>query len=148
MELGRRLGLDIDGVGLPGHFVVRVNSISEKGELVDVFEGGEPLSDEAAKVMILTANGGRFDAEFLEGLLYAAKVAHAVINDVNHREFSSPFRCVEESSAGMTQLNSRSSQLKKSPVERASIVRRSDQRKHRQFADARVAGNRHCGCLR
>jgi regulator of sirC expression with transglutaminase-like and TPR domain len=66
MELGRRLGLDIDGVGLPGHFVVRVNSISEKGELVDVFEGGEPLSDEAAKVMILTANGGRFDAEFLK----------------------------------------------------------------------------------
>lgn len=66
MELGRRLGLDIDGVGLPGHFVVRVNSISEKGELVDVFEGGEPLSDETAKVMILTANGGRFDAEFLK----------------------------------------------------------------------------------
>ncbi|MCR9229683.1 MAG: tetratricopeptide repeat protein [bacterium] len=66
MELGRRLGLDIDGVGLPGHFVVRVNSISEKGELVDVFEGGEPLSDEAAKVMILTANGGRFDGEFLK----------------------------------------------------------------------------------
>ncbi len=66
MELGRRLGLDIDGVGLPGHFVVRVNSISEKGELVDVFEGGEPLSDEAVKVMILTANGGRFDAEFLK----------------------------------------------------------------------------------
>jgi len=66
MELGRRLGLDIDGVGLPGHFVVRVNSTAEAGELVDVFEGGEILSDEAAKVMILSANGGRFDGEFLK----------------------------------------------------------------------------------
>ena len=66
MELGRRLGLDVDGVGLPGHFVVRVNSTAEAGELVDVFEGGEILSDEAAKVMILSANGGRFDGEFLK----------------------------------------------------------------------------------
>ena len=66
MELGRQLGLDIDGVGLPGHFVVRVNSISEQGELVDVFEGGETLSDEAAQAMIVSANGGRFDGEYLK----------------------------------------------------------------------------------
>lgn len=66
MELGRRLGLDIDGVGLPGHFVVRVNSISEQGQLVDVFERGETLSDEAARVMIVSANGGRFDGEYLK----------------------------------------------------------------------------------
>ena len=41
MEMGRRLGLDIEGVGLPGHFVVRVNSTDEKGQLIDVFEGGK-----------------------------------------------------------------------------------------------------------
>ncbi|WP_299467612.1 tetratricopeptide repeat protein [uncultured Gimesia sp.] len=66
MEMGRRLGLDIEGVGLPGHFVVRVNSTAEKGQLIDVFEGGETLSDEAAKVIIVAANSGQLDEEFLK----------------------------------------------------------------------------------
>ncbi len=66
MEMGRRLGLDIEGVGLPGHFVVRVNSTAEKGQLVDVFEGGTTLSDEAARVMIVTGNSGQLDEEFLK----------------------------------------------------------------------------------
>ncbi|WP_417383974.1 transglutaminase family protein [Gimesia sp.] len=66
MELGRRLGLDIEGVGLPGHFVVRVNSTAEKGELVDVFEGGEIINEEEARAMIVSANSGRFDEEFLK----------------------------------------------------------------------------------
>src|SRR5262249_24761833 len=44
LELGRRLGLKIEGVGLPGHFVVR--HVPKKGEpqLIDVYEGGKPLS--------------------------------------------------------------------------------------------------------
>ncbi|WP_339727718.1 transglutaminase family protein [uncultured Gimesia sp.] len=66
MEMGRRLGLNIEGVGLPGHFVVRVNSTAEKGELIDVFEAGATVSDAAAKVMIVSANSGRFDETFLE----------------------------------------------------------------------------------
>jgi len=66
MEMGRRLGLDIEGVGLPGHFVVRVNSTEEKGQLIDVFEGGKTLSDESARVIILSGNGGRVDEKFLE----------------------------------------------------------------------------------
>tara|TARA_R110002111_G_scaffold262504_1_gene338961 strand:- start:147597 stop:149909 length:2313 start_codon:yes stop_codon:yes gene_type:complete len=66
MEMGRRLGLDIEGVGLPGHFVVRVNSTAEKGQLIDVFEGGATLSDEAAKVIIVTGNSGQLDEEFLK----------------------------------------------------------------------------------
>lgn len=66
MEMGRRLGINIEGVGLPGHFVVRVDSQEEKTQLIDVFEGGKKLSDEAAKIMILNANQGQFDAEFLK----------------------------------------------------------------------------------
>ena len=66
MELGRRLGLDIEGVGLPGHFVVRVNSTAKKGELVDVFEGGEVVSEAAARAIVVSANSGRFDEEFLK----------------------------------------------------------------------------------
>lgn len=66
MEMGRRLGMKIEGVGLPGHFVVRVDSKDEKSQLIDVFEGGQVLSDEAARVMIQNANRGQFDAEFLK----------------------------------------------------------------------------------
>lgn len=66
MEMGRQLGMNIEGVGLPGHFVVRVDSKNEKYQLIDVFEGGKVLSDEAAKIMIQSANRGRFDAEFLK----------------------------------------------------------------------------------
>src|SRR5437879_3620879 len=49
MELARRLGLRAEGVGLPGHFVVR--HVPKKGGpvLIDVYEGGTVLTrDEAA----------------------------------------------------------------------------------------------------
>ena len=50
MELGRRLGLRIEGVGLPGHFVVRYRPAEGEADLIDVFEGGQAISaDEAAK---------------------------------------------------------------------------------------------------
>jgi regulator of sirC expression with transglutaminase-like and TPR domain len=40
MELGRRAGLEVEGIGLPGHFIVRVRAESARGEetrLVDPF---------------------------------------------------------------------------------------------------------------
>jgi regulator of sirC expression with transglutaminase-like and TPR domain/S1-C subfamily serine protease len=56
MELARRLGLKVEGVGLPGHFVVR--HVPAKGEprLIDVYEGGTTLSREeaAGKVEAIT----------------------------------------------------------------------------------------------
>jgi regulator of sirC expression with transglutaminase-like and TPR domain len=40
IEVGRRAGLDVEGVGLPGHFVVRVRELGEKEDLlVDPFHG-------------------------------------------------------------------------------------------------------------
>jgi regulator of sirC expression with transglutaminase-like and TPR domain len=38
MEVGRRAGLDMEGVGLPGHFIVRVGG-RDGGHLVDPFHG-------------------------------------------------------------------------------------------------------------
>lgn len=50
MELGKRLGLRIEGIGLPGHFVVRYRPAEGDGHLIDVFEGGQAITpDEAAK---------------------------------------------------------------------------------------------------
>jgi regulator of sirC expression with transglutaminase-like and TPR domain len=50
MELARRLGLKVVGVSLPGHFVVRHEPAKDEPRLIDVYEGGVPLSrEEAAK---------------------------------------------------------------------------------------------------
>jgi regulator of sirC expression with transglutaminase-like and TPR domain len=53
MELGRRLGLQIEGVGLPGHFVVK-QIIDDHEQLVDVFERGTLLSYEDAENIVAT----------------------------------------------------------------------------------------------
>jgi regulator of sirC expression with transglutaminase-like and TPR domain len=48
LELARRLGVKLEGVGMPGHFVVRHVPAEGEGQLIDVFEGGAALSKEAA----------------------------------------------------------------------------------------------------
>lgn len=57
MELGRRLGLRIEGIGLPGHFVVRHVADSGHQQLIDVFDGGQLLSQDDAERKILTMTG-------------------------------------------------------------------------------------------
>jgi regulator of sirC expression with transglutaminase-like and TPR domain len=50
IELARRLGVKVEGVGLPGHFVVSHVPKEGKPQLIDVYEGGVRMSrDEAAK---------------------------------------------------------------------------------------------------
>ena len=39
MEIGRRAGLHVEGIGLPGHFIVRVGDGRGKPRLVDPFNG-------------------------------------------------------------------------------------------------------------
>jgi regulator of sirC expression with transglutaminase-like and TPR domain len=57
MELGRRIGLRIEGVGLPSHFVVRHTPAEGEPALIDVFDSGKKLSrDDAAK--LVRANAG------------------------------------------------------------------------------------------
>lgn len=57
MELGKRVGLDIQGVGLPGHFVVKHVRPESEDQLVDVFERGKLLSKaDAAALVRLHAN--------------------------------------------------------------------------------------------
>lgn len=56
MEVGRRLGLAIAGVGLPGHFVVRAE-VGGEGILLDPFNAGAPLSVSAAAEVAARAVG-------------------------------------------------------------------------------------------
>jgi regulator of sirC expression with transglutaminase-like and TPR domain/S1-C subfamily serine protease len=57
MELGRRLELKIEGVGLPGHFVVRHVPAEGEPQLIDVFEGGKPMPREKAEAQALASAG-------------------------------------------------------------------------------------------
>lgn len=58
-ELGRRIGLHIEGVPLPGHFVVRHVPKTGEPQLIDVFEGGKPMSREDAEKRIRLATDRR-----------------------------------------------------------------------------------------
>ena len=44
MEIGRRADFPVEGIGLPGHFVVRVGS-GPGAQLVDAFAGGRAISE-------------------------------------------------------------------------------------------------------
>jgi serine protease Do len=50
MEMAKRLGLKVVGVGLPGHFIVRHVPAKGEAKLIDVYEGGKEMTrDEAEK---------------------------------------------------------------------------------------------------
>ncbi len=51
MEVGRRLGLDIRGIGLPGHFVVGLQ-VGECQLLLDPFHGGTLLTRDGAQDLV------------------------------------------------------------------------------------------------
>ena len=66
MEVGRRLGLRLAGVGMPGHFLVR-GVVDGEDMWIDSFNHGRLLS-QAACVDFFLERGGRFD-EFDVSLL-------------------------------------------------------------------------------
>jgi regulator of sirC expression with transglutaminase-like and TPR domain len=56
MEVGRRVGLDIVGVGLPGHFVVRTQ-VGTEPVLLDPFDSGAVVTHEQAAALVTRALG-------------------------------------------------------------------------------------------
>jgi regulator of sirC expression with transglutaminase-like and TPR domain len=58
IEVGKRLGLTFEGVGMPGHFLVRHQE--EKGLCIDPFNGGVLLSEDECAQRLREATG-RFD---------------------------------------------------------------------------------------
>jgi regulator of sirC expression with transglutaminase-like and TPR domain len=58
MEVGRRVGLPIVGVGLPGHFVVRAD-VGNEPVLLDPFDAGAVLTHERATALVAQALGRR-----------------------------------------------------------------------------------------
>ncbi len=61
MAVGRRAGLDIVGVGLPGHFIVK--AIDPRQEvIIDPFHGGRILSPEDCETLVAEVTGAAFVA--------------------------------------------------------------------------------------
>jgi regulator of sirC expression with transglutaminase-like and TPR domain len=54
MEVGRRAGVHVDGIGTPGHFLV-----SHGDELRDPFRGGEPAEAQGVHPSYLAPVGAR-----------------------------------------------------------------------------------------
>ncbi|MEQ1573293.1 MAG: transglutaminase-like domain-containing protein [Vicinamibacterales bacterium] len=55
MEVGRRAGLQVDGVNFPGHFLVRCPEVGGRGGsglIVDPFHGGALLSEHDCRVLL------------------------------------------------------------------------------------------------
>ncbi len=57
MEVGRRAGILVAGIGLPGHFIVRVGA--PPGTLADPFAGGVPLTVDDCRRKVKALAGGR-----------------------------------------------------------------------------------------
>jgi len=57
MEVGRRAGLLVDGVGMPGHFIVRVGS--SPGVLADPFAGGARITVDECRRKLEGMSGGK-----------------------------------------------------------------------------------------
>ncbi|MEZ5327781.1 MAG: tetratricopeptide repeat protein [Verrucomicrobiales bacterium] len=68
MELGRRIGLKIEGVPLPGHFIVRHQPArpGALAQLVDVFDGGKLITEEQAAELVMESTGLTLAPEHLE----------------------------------------------------------------------------------
>jgi regulator of sirC expression with transglutaminase-like and TPR domain len=69
MEVGRRVGLDIEGVGLPGHFIVRLNDAPGK-LLLDPFGRGRRLTVEDCQGLLSAIYGpaARLESYMLEAV--------------------------------------------------------------------------------
>jgi len=66
MEVGRRADVPLDGVGFPGHFLLRHSLHPQL--LFDPFEGGRPLTEDDCRSMLDRLSGGTlaFDARLLK----------------------------------------------------------------------------------
>ena len=80
MEVGRRLGVGVEGVGMPGHFVVHDPARPEVW--CDPFGGGEPLDADACHALFARLHGAGvpFDPAYLAPVRPLAIVSRVLTN--------------------------------------------------------------------
>jgi regulator of sirC expression with transglutaminase-like and TPR domain len=62
IAIGTRAGLEVAGVGLPGHFVVKAVAVGGHEVLFDPFHGGRVLTPEQCEALVEQVVGGPFAA--------------------------------------------------------------------------------------
>jgi regulator of sirC expression with transglutaminase-like and TPR domain len=80
IEIGRRCGIPLEGVGMPGHFLVRDRRDPE--HLIDPFEGGRRLDFRACQDLLRATVGGDalLEPDMLQGVGSTAIVARMLTN--------------------------------------------------------------------
>ncbi len=80
IAIGRRLGVHVEGVGFPGHFLVRVGR--ERATLVDPFRDGAPITQAALERLATHHLGGadRLRAEHLATTDARAMLVRMLVN--------------------------------------------------------------------
>lgn len=81
MEVGRRLGVRLHGVGMPGHFLVKYIGPDEE-IVIDPFHGGTVLSPADCQRLLDRLSGGklRFEPRFLSALTTRQILARMLTN--------------------------------------------------------------------
>jgi regulator of sirC expression with transglutaminase-like and TPR domain len=80
LEVGRRVGVPLAGVGMPGHFLLRDKV--DRSVFVDAFHGGRYLDERACRQLYhaVTGPGAAWDPGFLEPIDRPAIVARMLAN--------------------------------------------------------------------
>jgi regulator of sirC expression with transglutaminase-like and TPR domain len=80
MEVGRRIGVPIDGVGMPGHFLLRDKV--DRSVFVDPYHGGRLLDADGCRALFRSVAGDRatWHEEFLDPVDKVAILARVLAN--------------------------------------------------------------------
>jgi regulator of sirC expression with transglutaminase-like and TPR domain len=82
IEVGRRIGVRLHGVGMPGHFLVGIDA--EPGVFLDPFAGGVRLDEDGCRERFVQLNGP--DARFTSELLAPTPKRAIVLRVLNNLE--------------------------------------------------------------
>jgi regulator of sirC expression with transglutaminase-like and TPR domain len=83
MEVARRVGLKVVGIGLPGHFVVQYLPAKGEAQLLDVYEGGSVLSQAEAQQRVRDITGQPLKKEHLAAVTKKAILVRMLQNLIN-----------------------------------------------------------------
>lgn len=86
IEVARRVGLKVEGVGLPGHFIVRLMPKDGEPQLIDVFDGAKPLTKAEAIALV---NRGEGDEDWLNAVdapAISTRILRNLLNTVSPQD--------------------------------------------------------------
>jgi serine protease Do len=112
IDLGRRLGLKIEGVGLPGHYVVRFRESRSESMIIDVFNKASVLDDEAVASMVLASRNRLPTDEELRSQPTLAILQRILSNLVEVSRQSSDFESLYRYTGGYLALDSEAIEMR------------------------------------